>query len=92
ALHGLYNPIKDIEKGTCSFNTQILYSDMQLLLLNLRIADTNETKEYIGTIWGNTCRKPDGTIDSRVQVINDNGKVSLIISGIKVGNFNIVGG
>lgn len=91
-LHGLYNPVKDTQSGMCSFSTQILYSEMQLLLLNLRIADTNTTREYIGTIWGSTCRKPDGTIDSRVQVINDNGKVSLVVSGLTVGNFNIIGG
>lgn len=92
ALHGLYNPIKNTSSGTCSFRTQILYSDMQLLLINIKVADNTATKEYVGMIWGNTCRKPDGTIDNRVSVTNDDGKVSLSLSGIAIGNFNIIGG
>lgn len=92
ALHGLYDPIKDTEAGKCSFKTQILYSDMQLILINIRIADYIATKDFVGIIWGNTCRKPDGTIDSRVTVTKVDEKVSISLSGIAIGNFNIVGG
>lgn len=90
-LYGLYNEIKDTNNGTCEFSTKIIYSNMQHLIVNIRVKDTVGEKFYMGTVWGSECRKPDGTVDSRITITNENDFVKVKISGISKGSFQTSG-
>lgn len=91
-VYGMYDIQKDTTSGKCTLSSKIIYSDMQHLIFHLRIGGVIRDINYIGTIWGDTLYKPDGTIDTRVAIINDAGFVKIQVSGIDVGNFNIKGG